>query len=100
MNLANVAKHLLYLAETNLGSANDVTSSSEMFASQQLFEVLKTYKNNCFSEFYTYETLEFHDEYDDMSDEEESNDEDDDCVKNQYMDISSSFHGGEGGKYY
>ncbi|CAF2880172.1 unnamed protein product [Rotaria sp. Silwood2] len=92
MNLVNVAKHLLHLAETNFGSANAVTNSDEMFASQQLFEVLKTYKNSYFSEFCTYETLEFNDEYDNMTDEEESNDdEDDDYVKNQYMDISSNF---------
>ncbi|CAF4484619.1 unnamed protein product, partial [Rotaria sp. Silwood2] len=91
MNLVNVAKHLLHLAETNFGSANDITSSNEMFASQQLFEVLKTYKNSNFSEFYAYETLDFNNEYDGMTDEEESNDDDDDYVMNQHTDISSNF---------
>ena len=67
MNLVNVAKRL-HRTRIDFRSANAMTSSDEKFASQQLFEFLKTYKNSCFSEFCTYETLECNDECDDMSD--------------------------------
>jgi len=94
MNLVNVAKYLLHLAENRFGPANAITSSDEMFAAQQLFEVLETYKNSYFNEFRTYETLGFNDDYDDMSNDEETNnedDDDDDYAKNQFMDINSNF---------
>ncbi|CAF2909990.1 unnamed protein product [Rotaria sp. Silwood2] len=100
MNLVNITKHLLYLTKTEFGSANSVTSADEFFAAQQLFEVLKAFKDSYFSEFHTYETLEFDDEYDEITDEEESddesdtydeNDETDDYDKNQQIDIRSHF---------
>ena len=75
MNLLNIAKHLLYLAQTEFGSENSATIDDEVFAAGQLFEVLKSFKDSYFSELYTYDSLEFEDEYDKMTDEEESNDE-------------------------
>ena len=83
MNLVNVAKYLLYLSENNFGSVNDVTSFNEIFATQQLFEILKTSRDSYFSELYGYEIFDLNDEFDDFSDEEENNSEDDDYVKNQ-----------------
>ncbi|CAF2117601.1 unnamed protein product, partial [Rotaria magnacalcarata] len=38
-----------------------------------------------------YETLNFNDEFDDMCDEREIDSEDDDYVKNQYVEMSSNF---------
>ena len=40
---------------------------------------------------YSYETLDFNDEFDDLSDEEGSNSEDEDYDKNQHLGISSTF---------
>ena len=36
-----------------------MTSADEIFISQQLFEVLKAFKDNYFSELHTYDTLKF-----------------------------------------
>ena len=91
MNLVNVAKHLVHLAENSFGSANDITTSDEMFAAQQLFEILNSYRNSSFNELYSYETLDFNDEFDDLSDEEGSDSEDEDYDKNQHLEISSNF---------
>ncbi len=60
-----------------------------MFVTQQLFEVLQAYRNSYLSEFHAYETIDFNNEYDSMSNEEESNDEDDDYVKNQFMEMKN-----------
>ena len=75
MNLVNIAKHLLHLAQMEFGFENSSTSGDEIFASQQLFKILKTFKDSYFNELYTYETLDFHDEHDAMTDEEGSNNE-------------------------
>ena len=97
MNLVNITKYLLYLAKTEFGSANSMTSVDEIFAAQQLFEALKAFNDSYFSELHTYETLEFDEERDEMTDEEESdnenveNDETDDCDTKQPMDIGSHF---------
>ena len=91
MSLVNVANYLVHLAENNFGSANDITTSDKIFAAQQLFEILKSYRSSCFNELYSYETLDFSDEFDDLSDEERSNFEDENYDKNQHLEISSNF---------
>ena len=98
MNSVNVAEYLLYLTENNFTSADDVTSSNEIFAAQRLFQILKSYRSSSFNELYGYETLDFNDEFDALSDEEENNSEEDDYVKNQWEGISK-FYGGRDGKY-
>ncbi|CAF4517114.1 unnamed protein product, partial [Didymodactylos carnosus] len=75
MNLLNVAKYLLYLAQTEYRSENSVTTIDEIFVSGQLFEVLKSFKDSYFSELYTYDTFNFDDEYDELTDDEESDGE-------------------------
>jgi hypothetical protein len=76
------------------------TNADEIVASQQLFEILKSFKDSCFSELYTDQTLDFHDEYDEMTDEEDSTNEEestdeekniDDYDENQYSDIQNNF---------
>ena len=54
-------------------------------------KILKSYRKNYFNEFYSYETLDFNDEFDDFSDKEGSNSADEDYDKNQHMKISSNF---------
>ncbi|CAF4673608.1 unnamed protein product, partial [Rotaria sp. Silwood2] len=75
-------------------------TADEIFASQQLFEILKTFKDSYFNELYTYQSLDFHDKYDEVSDEEnradenESTDEEeniDGYDENQYLNIQNSF---------
>ncbi|CAF0878160.1 unnamed protein product [Rotaria sordida] len=75
MNLLNIAKHLLRLTQTKYGSENSATTTDEIFVAERLFQVLKSFKGSYFSELYTYDTLEFEDEYDEMTDAEESNDD-------------------------
>ncbi|CAF1299200.1 unnamed protein product [Rotaria sordida] len=75
MNLLNIAKHLLRLTQTEYGSENSATTTDEIFVAERLFQVLKSFKDSYFSELYTYDTLEFEDEYDEMTDSEESNDD-------------------------
>jgi hypothetical protein len=72
MNLLNIAKHLLYLAQIEYGSDNSTTTADETFAAERLFQVLKSFKDSYFSEVYTYDTLEFDDEYDEMTDGEDN----------------------------
>jgi hypothetical protein len=50
MNLLNIAKHLLHLAQTEYGYENSVITADEIFASKQLFEILKSFKDSYFSE--------------------------------------------------
>ncbi len=106
MNLVNIAKHLLHLTQMEFHFENSSTSEDEVLAAQQLFEILKTFKDSYFNELYTSESLDFHDEYDEMTDEgdnadkeestneEESIDEDqniDDYDESQYLDIKNNF---------
>jgi hypothetical protein len=91
MNLLNIAKHLLYLVQTEYGSENSATTVDEIFTAERLFEVLKSFKDSYFSELFTYDTLEFEDEYDGMTDEEEIDDEIDDYNENEYSDIKNYF---------
>ena len=105
MNLVNIAKHLLHLTQIEFHFENSTTSEDEVLASQQLFEILKTFKDGYFNELYTYESLDFHDEYDELTDEdsvdeEESTDEEElidedqnteDYDQNQYVDIKNNF---------
>ena len=90
MNLLNIAKHLLYLAETEYTSENSATTADEIFAAERLFEILKSFKDSYFNELYSYDTLEFEDEFDEMTDEEDG-DEIDDYNENEYSDLKSSF---------
>ena len=107
MNLINIAKHLLYLTEREFSDDDSKTSTDEIAAAQQLFEVLKSFKDSYFNELDVYETLDFndeYDEYDEKTDEEESTDEEkstdeedesvddmDDFDKNQQMHIYNQF---------
>jgi hypothetical protein len=87
---------------------NLTTSEDEVLAAQQLFKILKTFKDSYFNELHTYETLDFHDEYDEMTDEGDSADEEEltnedqnieDYDENQYVDIKNSFTFGRDGRY-
>ncbi|CAF4985357.1 unnamed protein product, partial [Rotaria magnacalcarata] len=69
MNLVNIAKHLLYLTQTEFHFQNSTTSEDEVLTSQHLFEILKTFKDSYFNELHTYESLDFQDEYDEMKDD-------------------------------
>ncbi len=90
MKLLNIAKHLLHLAQIEYEFENFTPTTDEIFAAEQLFEVLKSFKDSCFSELYTYDTLEFEDEYDEMMDEEE-NDENDDYDENGHFNLKTRF---------
>jgi hypothetical protein len=68
-------KHLLHLIQIEFCFEDTIPSVDEIFASQQLFKILKTFKNSYFNELYTYQTLDFHDEYDETTNEEESTDD-------------------------
>ncbi|CAF1345520.1 unnamed protein product [Rotaria sordida] len=101
MHLLNIAKHLFHLAQTEYGSENSPTTNDEIFTAQRLFEVLKSFKDSYFSELYTYDTLEYEDEYDETTDEDESDDEImdeeesdnemDDYDENEQFDLKSRF---------
>ena len=45
MNILNIAKHLLYLARTEYGSEIFRTTTDEVSAAEQLFEVLRSFKD-------------------------------------------------------
>ena len=77
MNLVNITKHLYHLAQQEYGLYNATTSENETLAAQQLFQVLKSFEDSCFNDLYTYQSLEFNDEFDEDHDSEESNDEND-----------------------
>ena len=100
MNLVNIAKYLLHLTQTEFYFQNSTTSEDELLASQQLFEILKAFKDSHFNELHTYESLDFPDEYDETTDEEgnadeeESTDEEqniDDYDESQHLDIQNNF---------
>ncbi|CAF3709878.1 unnamed protein product [Rotaria sp. Silwood1] len=91
MNLLNIAKHLLYLAQTEYGSGNFATTIDEIFVAEQLFEVLKSFKDSYFSELYTYDTLEFDDEYEEMTDTEENDGDMDNYNENEHSSIQNQF---------
>ena len=76
MNLVNIAKHLLHLTQMEFSFEDTIPNADEVFASQQLFKILKTFEDSYFNELHSYQTLDFHGEYDEMTDEEESTDED------------------------
>src|SRR5438045_958414 len=91
MNLLNIAKHLLYLTQSEYRSDSSTTVIGEIIAAERLFEVLKSFKNSTFSEVYTYDTLEFGDEYDEITDEGENDDDDDDDYdENEQSDLKKS----------
>ncbi|CAF2535700.1 unnamed protein product [Rotaria sp. Silwood2] len=79
-----------------------ITTADEIFASQQLFEILKTLKDSYFNELHTYKSLDFLDEYDEVTDKEDSADEEesvDDYDENQYLDVENNFYIRRDGKY-
>ncbi|CAF1445771.1 unnamed protein product [Rotaria sordida] len=94
MNLVNIAKHLLYLTQSEFGFEDSTPNDNGIFASQQLFKILKSFKDSYFNELYTYQSLEFDDEYNETMDEEDSTDEEeniDDYDENQYSNICNRF---------
>ncbi|CAF5142542.1 unnamed protein product [Rotaria sp. Silwood1] len=101
MNLLNIAKHLLDLAQTEYGYENSSMTTGEIFIAERLFEVLKSFKDSYFSELYTYDSLEFEDEYDETTEEEDnsgetinkakSDDEIDDYNENEHSDLRNRF---------
>ena len=100
MNLVNIAKHLLHLTQMEFHFESSTISEDEVLASQQLFEILKTFKDNYFNELHTYQSLDFHDEYDEMTDGEDSSDEEkstdeeqnvDDYDESEYLDVQNNF---------
>ncbi|CAF3759484.1 unnamed protein product [Rotaria sp. Silwood1] len=99
MNLINIAKHLLCLTQLEFSSEDSPASADEIFASQQLFEILKTFKDGYFHELYTYQSLDFHDEYNETTDEEDSTDEKEsthdenigDYDENELLEIQTNF---------
>jgi hypothetical protein len=100
MNLVNIAKYLLHLTRMEFGFEDTIPNADEVFAAQQLFEILKTFEDSYFNELHTYQTLNFHDEYDETTDEEESADEDEsnddeestaDYDENQSLEIRNNF---------
>jgi hypothetical protein len=81
-------------------SENSATTENEILASQQLFEILKTFKDGHFNELHVYETLDFSDEYDEMMEGDNNNDEEestveeqhgDDYDESQYFDVQNNF---------
>ncbi|CAF2688584.1 unnamed protein product [Rotaria sp. Silwood2] len=91
MNLLNIVKHLLYLTQTEYGSENSSTTADEILTAERLFEVLKSKNVSYFTELYTYDTLDLNDEYDELIDEEQSNDDINDYNENEHSDINDHF---------
>jgi hypothetical protein len=105
MNLLNIAKHLVYLTQTEYEYGHSAITTDEICASKQLFEILKSFKNSYFNEIHTYDTLELADEYDELTDNEETDDkyveatdqeegsdsEADDYDENEHSDLKNNF---------
>ncbi len=100
MNLVNIAKHLFYLIQSEFSFDASTPSDDEIFASQQLFKILKSFKNSYFNELYTYQGLDFDDQYNETTDEEDTTDEEEsadeeentnDYDENQYSNIYNHF---------
>ncbi|CAF4733373.1 unnamed protein product [Rotaria sp. Silwood2] len=92
MNLVNIQKHL-HLTQLEFCFEDSLTSADEIFASQQLLEILKIFKEGYFHELYTYQSLDFHDKYDETTDEEESTDEEEnigDYDENELLEIQTN----------
>ncbi|CAF4131472.1 unnamed protein product [Rotaria magnacalcarata] len=68
-------RHLLYLAQIAYETEDSMITTDESFVTEQLFVVLKSFKDNYFSELHAFDTLEFEYEYDELADNEESDDE-------------------------
>ncbi|CAF3842415.1 unnamed protein product [Rotaria sp. Silwood1] len=91
MNLLNIVKHLLYLTQTEYGSENPSTTADEILTAERLFEVLKSINVSYFTELYAYDSLDLDDEYDELTDEEQSNDDINDYNENEHSDINDHF---------
>ena len=88
----NIVQHLLDLTKAEFDSEAEATpATDEIFASQQLFEIFKAFKNSYFGELHSFHSLEFANEYDDIIDEEQSNDESDNFEEDQDPDIGNHF---------
>ena len=72
--MLNIAKHLLHLTQIEFGFEDTKPTADEIFASQQFFKILKTFQDSYFNELHSYQTLDFHDEYDAMTDDEDIDD--------------------------
>jgi len=91
MNLLNVVKHLHHLVQTECESENSATINDEIFLAERLFDILKSLKGSYFSELYTYDNLDFDDECDEMTTEEEADDDNDDYDENEHSDVENHF---------
>ena len=89
--------------QAEFGFEDSTTNADEIFASQQLFEILKSLENNYFNELDTYETLDIDDKYDEMRNEENSTDEEESSIEDydedQSMDIRKQFYVRRDGKH-
>ena len=99
MNLLNIGKNFLYLVETEYTSGNSATTTDEVLCAERLFEMLKSFKDNYFNEIYTYHTLEFEDELDEIADEEENDNELDELQWERTFLYKKSFYIRRNGKY-
>ena len=91
MNLVNITEHLYHLAQQKYGLSNATTSENKTLVARQLFQVLKTFGNSCFNELYTYQSLEFNDEFDEHHESDESNDENYDDDQPEDTEIQPNF---------
>ncbi|CAF2087115.1 unnamed protein product [Rotaria magnacalcarata] len=91
MNLFNVANHLLNLTQTECESENSATSTEEIFLAEWLFEVPKSFKGSYFCELYNYDSLDFDNECDEMTEDEESDNDKVDYDENEHSDIKDHF---------
>ena len=88
INVSNIVKRL-YLAPIQYESENSATITDEILTAELFFKVLKSFKDSDFSELYSYDTLEFDDEYEEMSNIEESDDDTGDYKENENSNICS-----------
>ena len=87
MNLLKIAKYLLNFAQIEYESRSFATTTDEILVAEQLFEVLKSFKDSCLSELHMYDTLKFDDEYEDMTNTEGNDDDIDNYNENQHSSI-------------
>lgn len=80
------------MTQTEYRSETSTTTIDEIFAAEQSFEVLKAFKDSYFSQLYACGTFEFDDEYDKMTDTEESDNNVDDYNENKDSDLKIVLH--------
>ncbi len=79
------------MTQNKYESENLATTADEIFTAKRLFEVLNSFKDSYFSELYTYDVLDFADEYDEITDKEESDDNINDYNKNEHSGVQNQF---------